>query len=264
MFKLLFYIVYCFWQGKHSLKRKNKTKTLKDADLVSFVPASSLNNPDLSSFAYVQHGTEPWTKYWCVAFGNCLYIYQNESSDSTIKTVVLPGYKIVVGGLTSSKYKYNLSLSHEGIAPVWMSLNDQDELDKWVALLEMYTRAEGYIAQKRAGRKLLSGEPSRILTHHVTSKKATNRKKGPIKADHNLGAIKRVSEVCFLYYFVVIDLGHTLGGSTGHNFLDFFSFCHSKRILCLSAISKLYRYRKVYWLLEFQETLYVTIGKPGG
>lgn len=111
---------------------------------------------------------------------------------------MLPGYEVNVGGLHSSKYLYNVSLHHEGVSPVWMSVNDQTELDNWTTIFEKYSRAEGSIRQKRiSSSKLLSNEtPKKMLTQKVVSKISTGgKKRGPVKADHNISGVKAANEV---------------------------------------------------------------------
>lgn len=180
---------------------RRKSKKLKNADLVSYVPASSIQNPDHSGFADIQYGTEPWSKYWCVAYSNCLYIYQNQVSPSTIKTVVLPGYEVNVGELQSTKYAYNISLYHEGVSPVWMSVKNQEELDTWAGVLEKYTRVEGSVGPKKISGKLLPNEaPQKLLAHKAASKTSIGgMKKGPVKADHKISGVKSATEVCTYY-----------------------------------------------------------------
>ena len=136
-------------------------KKFNDADLISYIPASSI---DYCGYAEFQYGTEPWCKYWCVAFGNCLYVYHNKSSTSTIKTVILPGYELNVGKLNSAKYCYNLSLDHEGASPVWIAVETQEELDRWATILDTYTRAEALDkpTTRRASSKMTSGAKKRF------------------------------------------------------------------------------------------------------
>lgn len=160
--------------------------------MISYIPASSIHNPDYCGYAEFQYGTEPWSKYWCVAFSNCLYVYHDKSSTSTIKTVVLPGYEINVGELNSAKYCYNLSLHHEGVSPVWIAVQSQEELDRWVAILETYTRAEGSGRHRKISGKMIS---DKAATHKATSKMTSGVKKGPVKADHNISAVKVAIEV---------------------------------------------------------------------
>lgn len=189
---------------------RRKSKKLKSADLVSYVPASSIQHPDYSGFADIQYGTEPWSKYWCVAYSNCLYIYQSQSSSSTIKTVVLPGYEVNLGELQSSKYAYNISLHHEGVSPVWMSVKNQEELDIWAGVMEKYTRVEGNVSHKKISSKLLPNEaPPKLLAHKVASKTSTgSMKKGPVKADHKISGVKSVIEVSMQEYLILQITNH--------------------------------------------------------
>ena len=95
--------------------------------------------------------------------------------------------------LNSTKYLYNLSLTHEGVSPVRMALKDQDELDNWVKILGKFTRVEGANRQSKSNSKLLPDEAPKVLSHKISSKSvAANKKKGPMKADHT---IKIVTEV---------------------------------------------------------------------
>lgn len=116
---------------------------MNDAELISRVPASTISEPDCAGYAYVQFGTEPWSKYWCIAHNNCLYIYANETSPATVKTVVLPGYIIGVRELQSTKYANNLVLKHEGISPVWLAFSNPFDLEKWADIFSHYSRVEG-------------------------------------------------------------------------------------------------------------------------
>lgn len=179
--------------------------------MISYVPASSITNPDYSGYADIQFGTEPWCKYWCIAFGNCLYIYQDQSSASTAKTVVLLGYSVNVGDLQSTKYAYNISLHHEGVSPVWMSVKNQEELDAWATVLEKYTRVEGSTSHGKVSGKLLPDESSRSRGHKVTSRVSTlGKKKGPVKADHKISGVKSANEVFLVHLFFIILMGTML------------------------------------------------------
>lgn len=168
---------------------KRKSKKLKDADLISYIPASSIKNPDYSGYADVQYGMESY-RYWCVASGNCLYVYQSKSATSTIKTVVLPGYSVEVGE------PHSLSLHHEGVAPVSMSVENQDVRDCWATILEMYTRAEG--STRNSGKRV----PDSALAPKATSKGPVTgvKKKGPVKADHNICGVKASNEVIIVLF----------------------------------------------------------------
>jgi hypothetical protein len=184
---------FSFLQGKAA---KRKSKKLKDADLVSYVPASSIENPDHCGFIDIRFGIEPWNRFWCIAFGNCLYIYQNKAAVSTIKTVVLPGYEIKLGELHDINFPYNLSLYHEGISPVYISVPKQEELQHWAAVLETYTRAEGF--------KKIRSDNS--LAHKSALKTANGGMKGPLKADHSISGMKASDEVylCMAYFEVCL------------------------------------------------------------
>ena len=71
----------------------------KSDDLVSNVPASDLVRPIHSGYAEIQVLSQPhygkggasWHRYWCVLHENLLYIYQNQESKSTVRTVIIPG-----------------------------------------------------------------------------------------------------------------------------------------------------------------------------
>ncbi len=204
-------MLYHFYiQGKSSLKRKSKK--LKDADLISYIPASSISSPEYSGFADVQYGTESWTKYWCIASGNCLYIYQNQSAASTIKTIVLPGYDVKIGELHSTKYEYNLSINHERVSPVWISVDNQDQLNKWAEILDKYTRPEGASKQRKISNKLLPDEVAQVTQKVISKSVPASKKKGPVRADHSISAVRTANEVCvsaliarLLLYLVVIQ-----------------------------------------------------------
>lgn len=158
---------------------------------------SNISTPDHAGFAYLQFAMEPWTKFWCVAYSNCLYVYQNQSATATVKTVVLPGYEIIVGDLRSTKYGNNLVLKHEGISPVWMAVHDKEELEKWSNILERYTRAEGSAKQKKISGKLLPDETSKLYSYKSSSKVLTGPLvKGPVRADHAINTKMIAKEVC--------------------------------------------------------------------
>lgn len=127
-------------------------------------------------------------------------------SAATVKTIVLPGYEIKVGDLQSSKYAYNLSLIHEGVSPVFMSVDNPDELDNWIAILQKYTKAEGTVRQKKISKLLPDEAPSKIVSQKVVAKVlVSEKKKGPVKADHNISGVKSLLEVSleglFIFYF---------------------------------------------------------------
>ena len=183
-------------QGKSStLKRKAKSK-LKEADLISYVPVTSLKNPDLSGLVEVQYGIEPWLFYWCVAHSDCLYVYQNETSQSTVRTVVLPGYEVKQGEPQVTKRALTISLIHTGISPVYLSYSNQADFNQWLNVLEKYARAEG------ASKQLKKVSSTKVLLHVddtlkglVPQKVSTGaKKKGPMKADHSI--ISAAFKVC--------------------------------------------------------------------
>lgn len=191
-----------FWcrfvlQGKNTLKRKNKK--LKDANLVSYVPASSLKNPEHSGFVEIQFVAEPWTRYWCVSHSdNCLYIYHDQTSEATVKTICLPGYELKVIDPGVSKRPYTISVSHPGISPVMLAANDQADLNLWLFVLERGTKAELSSKSPKkvasASKILLDDSTTvKVLSHKVSSKSAASKKKGPkgpLKADHSIGTVK--------------------------------------------------------------------------
>ena len=188
------------FQGKNTLKRKSKK--LKDANLVSYVPASSLKNPEHSGFIEIGFASEPWIRYWCVSHSdNCLYIYEDQNSEATIKTICLPGYELKVVDPQISKRPYTISINHPGISPVLLAANDQADLNMWLFVLERGTKAEhdGKSVKKvvSASKILLNDATNvKVLSHKVSSKSGATKKKGPMKADHTIGTVK-ASEVCF-------------------------------------------------------------------
>ena len=181
-------------QGKNTLKRKSKK--LKDANLVSYVPASSLKNSEHSGYIEIQFASEPWMQYWCVSHtDNCLYIYEDQASEATVKTICLPGYELKVIDPQVSKRPYTISINHPGISPVLLAANDQTDLNMWLFVLERGTKAE--LSSKSPKKvastsKVLLNDTTnvKVLSHKVTSKSSTTKKKGPMKADHNIGKVK--------------------------------------------------------------------------
>ena len=106
---------------------------------------------------------------------------------STVKTVVLPGYEIKSEELHDANIPYNFTLFHEGISPVCVSVQNQDELGHWVTVLESYTRAEGSNRHTRSSAKSMADNS---LAHKLVSKTSNGGKKGPVKADHTISAVK--------------------------------------------------------------------------
>ena len=117
----------------------NKSSKLKDADLVSYIPASKLGSAAYSNFAELQFGTGPWQKYWAVLHLQCLYIYQAKSSQLTVKTIVLPGYKISVAGPLVKK-PFVITLTHSCVLPTNLAASDQAEMDAWFTALDQASR----------------------------------------------------------------------------------------------------------------------------
>ena len=174
---------------------KRKSKKLKDANLVSYVPASSLKNPEHSGYIEIQFMSEPWTRYWCVSHtDNCLYIYEDQTSEATIKTICLPGYELKVIDPQVSKRPYTISINHPGISPVLLAANDQPDLNMWLFVLERGTKAECSSSKstKRVSStsKILLSDATNVKVHKVPSKSGSSKKKGPMKADHTIGTVK--------------------------------------------------------------------------
>ena len=181
------------FQGKSTLRKKGSKSKLADVDLVSYVPASNLKNPDISGFADVQVSSDSWNRFWCVVHSDCLYIYQSQTSQATVKTVVLPGYDIHVADPLIYKRQYAILLSHSGVAPVCLAVNDEVELNQWLAVLDKGSRAEGMNGKqaKKPSTKLLLDESTKALTNKVSSSKnGASKKKGPMKADHSISTHK--------------------------------------------------------------------------
>lgn len=114
---------------------------MKDADLVSYIPASKLTNPTYSNVAELQFGTGPWQKFWTVLHLQCLYIYQTKSSQSTVKTIVLPGYKISVAGPLVKK-PFVITLIHSCVLPTNLAASNQAEMDAWFTALDQASRLD--------------------------------------------------------------------------------------------------------------------------
>lgn len=174
-------------QGKTSSLRKRSSKAkLPEADLVSYVSASSLTQPDLSGFADVQMSPDSWARFWCVVHSNCLYIYQTQQSQATVKTVVLPGYDIHVADPLTYKRQYAILLSHSGVAPVCLAVSDEHELNQWLTALDKGVRAEGSKQKKTS--KLLD-DPTKA-SNGKGSPRNSVVKKGPMKGDHSISVPK--------------------------------------------------------------------------
>ena len=142
-------------------------------------------------------------RYWCVSHSdNCLYVYEDQTSESTVKTICLPGYELKVIDPQVSKRPYTISVSHPGISPVLLAANDQADLNMWLFVLERGTKAElSSKSPKKTGSssKILLNEATNVkaLSHKVTkSAGSSSKKKGPMRADHSIGTVK-ASEVCY-------------------------------------------------------------------
>lgn len=71
--------------------KKHSSSKLKDLEeLVSYVPASKLSNPVYAGYCEVLL-MGSWNRYWCVVHTGCLYLYTNQESQATIRTIVLKG-----------------------------------------------------------------------------------------------------------------------------------------------------------------------------
>lgn len=134
---------------------------------------------------------------------NCLYIYEDQSSEATVKTICLPGYELKVIDPQISKRPYTISISHTGISPVLLAANDQADLNMWLFVLERGTKAEFTAKSSKkvaSTSKILFSDTGnvKVLSHKVSSKSgAAAKKKGPMKADHTIGTVK-ASEVRLL------------------------------------------------------------------
>lgn len=167
---------------------------------MSYVAASTLTNPAISGFADVAVSPpDSWARYWCVLHSDCLYIYQTQQSTATIKTVVLPGYDVHVADPLTCKRQYAILLSHNGVTPVCLAVNDELELNQWLSLLDKSARAEGLkdaTSSKQPERRSsrTSMEEKMILTGggKVTARgsNGTGKKKGPLRADHSISTLK--------------------------------------------------------------------------
>jgi len=167
----------------------SKTK-LSEVDLVSYVPANTLSQPDMAGFADMQVTPESWSRFWCVVHSDCLYIYQSQQSQATVKTVVLPGYEICVADPLTVKRQWAIMLTHNGVAPVYLAVADEVELNMWLTALDKGSRAEG--SGGAQPKQALLDDKS--LPGKVSSRNGSIKKKGPIKADHSITAVK-VSDI---------------------------------------------------------------------
>lgn len=171
---------------------------LADGNLMSYVPATNLKNPDISGFVDIQlNTTDSWNRFWCVVHSDCLYVYQSQNSQATFKTVVLPGYEIRVADPLVYKRQYAILLYHSGVVPICLAVSDEMELNHWLSALDKGSRAEGLSGKsaKKPGAKLLLDESAKTVTAKVsTSKSGGASKKGPVKADHSISTHKH-SEV---------------------------------------------------------------------
>ena len=178
------------------MKRRSKGKS-KDSHLVSHVAARPLGVPAHSGFAEVQFGSGPWSKYWCVVQSDCLHIYETQNSETSVKTIVLPGCEV---RCTTSKDNQQLavSIAHPGSPSVQLTVSDPSELNQWLRALEQGSRAEGH--------KQTRPDSSHDALPGPLPQKASSRsvpRKGPLKADHSIKTkVVKLKEVNSLFTIV--------------------------------------------------------------
>lgn len=174
------FVLFLQRHGSQSSHTKRRKTWPKSTDIVSYVPANALKDSVYSGFADLQFGTAPRARYWCVLHSDCLYVYQNPKSQSTVKTIVLPGYKVQAAD-HNVKDEFAIMLTHPGVSPVCLMVGDQSTMTLWLEVLDQGSRAESHRQYK--GQKASSG--------------AAASKKGPVKGDHTVLKLKDVSASFF-------------------------------------------------------------------
>ena len=170
-------------QVKSSSKRRGKARS-SNTHYISNIPARTLCNPVYSGFAKVQVASGPCLKYWCVVQSDSLYIYETETSESTVKTIVLPGCELQCTEQHVNQ-QFVITITHPSVPAVQLIVSEQSELNRWLHALEQGSRAERLKPTRHdSSQKLLPGEPTKVLAQKISSK--SGLKKGPLKADHGI------------------------------------------------------------------------------
>ena len=170
-------------QVKSSSKRRGKARS-SNTHFISNIPARTLCNPVHSGFAKVQVASGPCLRYWCVVQSDSLYIYETETSESTVKTIVLPGCELQCTEPEVNQ-QFVITITHPSVPAVQLIVSEQSELNRWLHALEQGSRAERLKPTRHdSSQKLLPGEATKVLTQKISSK--SGLKKGPLKADHGI------------------------------------------------------------------------------
>ena len=112
-------------------------------DHVSHVPANRLVNPVYQGTAEIQVGSGPWMQYWCAVHNDCLYVYRDQESQSSIRTIVLPGYEVQTLAPTS-KRQFMIQLHHSGVPPISLSASDALDMQAWLEPLLRGSQASSH------------------------------------------------------------------------------------------------------------------------
>uniref|UniRef100_A0A1X7VQ01 PH domain-containing protein n=1 Tax=Amphimedon queenslandica TaxID=400682 RepID=A0A1X7VQ01_AMPQE len=128
----------------------------KSDDLVSNVPASDLVRPIHSGYAEIQVISQPhygkggasWQRYWCVLHENLLYIYQNQESKSTVRTVIVPGHKLESLGSQGRK-PFAISMSQPECPTINLAAGDQVDYTRWFMALENASKADSDVTTRQ-------------------------------------------------------------------------------------------------------------------
>lgn len=170
-------------QVKSSSKRRGKPRS-SNTHFISNIPARTLSNPIYSGFAEVQIASGPCQKYWCVVQSDSLYVYETDTSESTVKTIVLPGCELQCTEPQVSQ-QFVITITHPSVPAVQLIVSEQTELNRWLHALEQGSRAERLKPTRHdSSQKLLPGEGTKVLSQKISSK--SGLKKGPLKADHGI------------------------------------------------------------------------------
>ena len=115
-------------------------------------------------------------------------------------TYLTTGYEVRVGGPQGCKKPCVITLYQPGVSLVYMAVTDQMELTKWFHALETGTKMEPVKLLKATEEQRAQQEEIMVLSHKPSSRSSLGMK-GPMKADHNIGAqVLKAKEVRFKLY----------------------------------------------------------------
>jgi hypothetical protein len=163
-------------------KTQNASRPKEVEELVSYVAANKLTNPVYAGYTEVLL-TGSWNRFWSVVHTGCLYLYQHQESHATVRTIVLKGYGISVGGPQGCKKPCVITLQYPGTRAVYMAVSDQIELTKWFNTLEHGTKMEGLMRQRRE--VMEAQKTRRVVQTDAASRDPTAKTKKPMKPEQS-------------------------------------------------------------------------------